>query len=88
MAGQELGLPAFASMSGIHIIQGKPALGSNIIATLIDNDPRYDYKIVTHTEKVCTIEFYKNAVGAMSIPSDNEDIYQGLLRIKKPQIEE
>lgn len=34
------------------------------------------------------VDFYKNAVGAMPIPSDNEDIYQGLLRIKKPQIEE
>ena len=29
MAGSELGLPAFASMAGIHIIQGKPVLGSN-----------------------------------------------------------
>ena len=34
MAGSELGLPPFASMTGIHIIQGKPVLGSNVIATL------------------------------------------------------
>jgi predicted N-acetyltransferase YhbS len=34
------------------------------------------------------VDFYKNAVGAMPIPSENEDIYQGLLRIKTPQIEE
>jgi len=60
MAGQELGLPAFASMAGIHIIQGKPALGSNVIATLIDNDPRYDYKIKRHDAKECHIDFYKN----------------------------
>lgn len=28
------------------------------------------------------IDFYANAVGAIPIPADNEDIYQGLLRIK------
>lgn len=47
MAGAELGLPPFASMAGIHIVQGKPVLGSNIIATLVKNDPRYDYRIIT-----------------------------------------
>lgn len=34
------------------------------------------------------VDFYVNAVGAMPIPSDNEDIYQGLLRLKpKPEAE-
>ncbi|HEX9679758.1 MAG TPA: hypothetical protein VGA08_04020, partial [Candidatus Saccharimonadales bacterium] len=33
MAGAEIGLPPFASMTGIHIIQGKPTLGANVIAT-------------------------------------------------------
>jgi len=47
MAGAELGLPPFASMTGIHIIQGKPVLGANVIATLVKNDPRYDYKVTT-----------------------------------------
>ena len=60
MAGAELGLPPFASMTGIHIIQGKPALGSNVIATLIDNDHRYDYKIKKHDAKECIIDFYRN----------------------------
>ncbi len=60
MAGHELGLPPFASMSGIHIIQGKPALGSNVIATLIKNDPRYNYRVKELSDKVCTIEFYED----------------------------
>ena len=55
MAGAELGLPPFASMTGIHIINGKPALGSNVVATLVKNDPRYNYKIVECNNKVCTI---------------------------------
>lgn len=33
------------------------------------------------------VDFYVNAAGAMPIPSDQEDIYQGLLRIK-PQPED
>mgnify|MGYP001275685418 CR=1 FL=1 len=28
------------------------------------------------------VDFYVNAAGAMPIPSDNEDIYQGMLRLK------
>ena len=50
MAGSELGLPPFSSMAGIHVIQGKPVLGANVIATLVKNDPRYDYKIITDIE--------------------------------------
>jgi hypothetical protein len=60
MAGAELGLPPFAAMTGIHIIQGKPALGANVIATLIKNDPRYDYRVLEHTDAVCRIQFYEN----------------------------
>ena len=44
-AGRELGLPPFASMSGIHIVQGKPVLGANLIATMVKNSGRYDYRV-------------------------------------------
>ena len=63
MAGSELGLPPFASMSGIHIIQGKPVLGANVIATLVKNDPRYDYRIITKPQAQDTemfLEWYEN----------------------------
>ena len=59
-AGNELGLPPFASISGINIIQGKAVLGANLIATLIKNDPRYDYRIVKSTDEICEIKFYEN----------------------------
>lgn len=59
-AGAELGLPAFASMSGIAIIQGKAVLGANLIATLVENDPRYGYKVIRSDDTACEIEFYKN----------------------------
>jgi len=60
MAGAELGLPPFASMTGIHIIQGKPVLGANVIATLVKNDPRYDYKVNEATDHECQLAFFEN----------------------------
>lgn len=60
LAGQEMGLGPFAAMTGIHIIKGKPVLGANIIATLIKNDPRYNYKVIEHTSQVCQIAFFEN----------------------------
>jgi hypothetical protein len=58
-AGAELGLPPFASMTGIHIINGKPVLGANILATLIKNDPRYDYRVIKLDDTICTIKFFE-----------------------------
>lgn len=60
MAGAELGLPPFASMTGISIIQGKPVIGANLIATLVKNDPRYDYRIKQADAVACWIEFFEN----------------------------
>lgn len=60
MAGAEIGLPPFASMSGIHIVNGKPTLGANLIATLVKNDPRYDYRIKQATGEACVITWYEN----------------------------
>jgi len=60
LAGAELGLPPFASMTGINIIQGKPVLGANVMATLVKNDPRYDYRIKTCNDTDCIIEWFEN----------------------------
>lgn len=59
MAGAELGLPPFASMTGIHIIQGKPVLGANVLATLVKNDPRYDYHIGKIDDKACLLHWFE-----------------------------
>ena len=60
MAGAEIGLPPFASMSGIHIVQGKPVMGANLIATLVKNDPRYDYRVKRSDGDVCILTWYEN----------------------------
>lgn len=43
--GRELGFSPIVSMGGIHIIEGKPALSSNLMATLIKRSGKYDYRI-------------------------------------------
>jgi len=58
-AGQEIGIPPFAAMSGIHIIQGKPTLGAGLIASAIKGSGKYDYRVKEMTEKLCSIDFFQ-----------------------------
>lgn len=58
-AGQEIGIPPFAAMSGIHIIQGKPTLGAGLIASTVKGSGKYDYKVVEQSEKKCSIDFFE-----------------------------
>jgi len=60
LAGRELGIGPVASMTGIHIVQGKPTIGANIIAALVKADPRYDYRIASHTDDACDVAFFEN----------------------------
>lgn len=58
-AGQEIGVPPFAAMSGIHIIQGKPTMGAGLIASTVKGSGKYDYKVKEMTDKICSIDFYQ-----------------------------
>lgn len=58
-AGAEIGIPPFASISGIHIIQGKPTIGAGLIASSIKGSGKYDYRVKEQSEKICSIDFYQ-----------------------------
>lgn len=58
-AGQEIGIPPFAAMSGIHIIQGKPTIGAGLIASTVKGSGKYDYKVKEMSETICSIDFYQ-----------------------------
>jgi hypothetical protein len=60
LAGLEMGIPPFAAMTDIHIVNGKPAIGAGIIAAKIKNSQKYDYKILKHDDTVCELEFFEN----------------------------
>jgi len=57
VAGQELGIPPVAAMTGINIVQGRVNLSANILAGLVKRHPAYDYQIITQTDTECTISF-------------------------------
>lgn len=57
MAGAEMGFGPFASMKGVDIIEGKPAISAGLMAAAVRRGTRYDYRVLTHTETECSIEF-------------------------------
>lgn len=63
LAGREMGFGPFASVNGINIIQGKPAMGANLMAAAIKSSGRYDYRVREMTDKVCRIEYFERVDG-------------------------
>ena len=59
LAGRELGIGPIASMTGIHIIKGKPALGANLLASCLKRSGRYDYRVKELTPQNASIEFFE-----------------------------
>jgi len=57
LAGREMGFGPFASMTGIHIIQGRPTLSANLMAAAVKRHPLYDYRVLEMSGDVCRIEF-------------------------------
>jgi len=62
-AGREFGIQPFAAMSGIHIIQGKPTIGAGLMAARVKGFGKYDYKVIEHNDKVCSIEYFEKLPG-------------------------
>jgi hypothetical protein len=59
MAGMEAGFSPFASATGVHIIKGRPAFSSNLLAQAVRRHPDYDYLVLEKTAKVCRIQFLR-----------------------------
>jgi hypothetical protein len=60
MAGRELGYGPFASVQGIHVIQGKLQVAANLMAAAVKSHPRYDYKVRKMEADDVIIEFFEN----------------------------
>lgn len=59
LAGRELGFGPFASMQGIHVIQGKVALSANLIAAAIKRSGKYNFRVTEMTAEAVEIAFYE-----------------------------
>lgn len=57
LAGRELGFGAISSMGGVHIINGKPAIGANLMASAIKRSGKYDYRVAQLDATACVIVF-------------------------------
>jgi hypothetical protein len=62
LAGREMGFGPFASVQGIHLIQGKPSVSANLMASAVKNSPRYDYRVRKMDATECTLEFFERDV--------------------------
>ena len=63
LAGRELGFGPIASMTGVHIVKGKPVMSAMLIAAAIKRSGKYDYKIREFSDKVCKLEFLERVEG-------------------------
>lgn len=59
-AGSEMGVGAMEAVQGIQLIQGKPTMSANLLAALVKRHPRYDFKVIEHTDTACRIEFLQD----------------------------
>lgn len=60
LMGAEFGFTPAASMNAFHIVQGKMQMSGVAIGTLIKRSGKYDYRIRTHTQDECAIEFFQD----------------------------
>lgn len=58
--GWEKGFGPMESIDGVDFVQGKPALGAALQASLIDQHEEYSYMVTEKSPKRVSILFYKN----------------------------
>lgn len=57
LAGQELGVPAVAAMTGVFLLQGRVTLSANLVAAVIKRSGRYTYRVLELTDTACRLAF-------------------------------
>ena len=65
LAGQEMGYGPFASVQGIHVIQGKPAMSANLMAAAVKASARYDYRVRQMDDSAVKVEFFERISGKL-----------------------
>ena len=60
LAGREMGFGPIASMTGVHIVQGKPTIGANLLGAAIKGSGRYNYRVLELTNERAEIAFFEH----------------------------
>lgn len=68
MYGMEMGLPVLSALMGVNVIQGKPTMSANLIASLVKRSGRYDYVVKRWDDHLCVIDWFTggNPIGNSS----------------------
>lgn len=61
LAGQEMGFSPLVSMTKIYVIKGKISVSAELMASMIKRSGEYDYKVIDHTDKKCSVQFYRGS---------------------------
>ena len=62
LVGRELGIGAMASMMGVQIVQGNPALSAGLIGALVLRSGRYRYEVDEASDATCRLSWYRDGV--------------------------
>ena len=65
LAGREMGFGPYASVNGVHVIQGKPTVSANLMAAAVKSSGRYDYRVRKMDDDIVQIEFFQVAGGKL-----------------------
>lgn len=55
-AGEDLGFSPHVAIAGIHFFQGRAVIGANLLASLIKDSGKYEYKVLQNDKKTCSIQ--------------------------------
>ena len=59
MAGRELGLQPMTALRDLYVVEGKVAMSSGLIASMVRNHPKYDYRITVLDNEHCEMQFFE-----------------------------
>lgn len=60
--GHDLGIPASAALTGIHIYDGQMEISASLLAGLVKRHPVYDYKVKECNDRGCKLTFLRNGL--------------------------
>lgn len=59
LMGRALGFDMISSMTGLHIVEGRPTLGANLMAHAVKRSGKYTYRVMEHDDDHCVLHFYE-----------------------------
>jgi len=57
--GGEMGFGPIASMMGVYVVEGKPSMSAQLIASAVQKSGIFSYRVREWTDQLCRIEFFE-----------------------------